>query len=260
MSAPVIEWIRPGVGFVAPAGASFRRAESDLGRRIDVNSTYRDYNKQLSMWRAWNAYAAGTGPYPGHSRALHPDASMHCKGLALDSDDWRTPGFISFMAERGWIRTAANDPTERHHFEYQSWRDIHRNRPASGAGIDVPKTHNPAPAEPEEEEEEDDMRPIVHILIDSKGVGIEAALVHPDFGRDLEPYTGVGTGGRREEGVTTVRRGYITTRDQGRMNAWLRTYSKGIGSGTSRTPLEGTGNYRDILIAASAVSSALAAT
>lgn len=258
MAAPVIDWVRAGVGFTPEAAASFRRAEADLGRWIDVNSTYRDYNRQLSMWRAWNAYVAGTGPYPGHSRALHPDASMHCKGLALDSDDWRTPGFISFMAERGWIRTAASDPTEQHHFEYQAWRDMHRGRPSGGGAQPLPTpTPKPEPVTPEEDEE-DDMRPTVHILLDAKGVVLEAALAHPEFGADLEPYTGAGTGGRREEGATTVRRGYITTRDQGRIGAWLRMYSKGFGTGTSRTVLEGPGNYRDILIAASAVSVELA--
>lgn len=130
MSAPEIVWLRPGVGYVADAAASMRRLEADLGRPHDCNSSYRDYNVQLSMWRAWQAYVAGTGPYPGHSRALHPDESKHCQGLADDSDDWLTPGYIEFAAERGWIRTAASDPTERHHFEYQWWRDQHRNRPA----------------------------------------------------------------------------------------------------------------------------------
>lgn len=129
--APIIETIRPGVQFTPPAAASFRRAEADLGRPIDVNSTYRDPVLQLRMYNAWLAYIQGRGPHPGHSRALHPDDSVHCKGEALDSDDWRTPGFNTFMAERGWIRTAAGDPTEQHHFEYQVWRDQHRNRPSS---------------------------------------------------------------------------------------------------------------------------------
>ena len=53
-----------------------------------------------------------------------------CRGEALDSDDWLTPGFVALAAEHGWIRTAANDPTERHHFEYQWHRDQHRHDPA----------------------------------------------------------------------------------------------------------------------------------
>jgi len=128
--APVVEMVRPGVRFTSAAAASFRRLEGRLGRRVDVNSTYRDYDTQLRMYNAWTAYVQGRGPHPGHSRALHPDNSIHCRGMALDSDDWRTPGFIDLAAEYGWIRTAANDPTEQHHFEYQQWRDQHRNEPA----------------------------------------------------------------------------------------------------------------------------------
>lgn len=133
MGGPVIEQIRPGVSFTPAAAASFRRAEASwvakTGRLIDCNSTTRDYGLQLSMWQAWTAWAEGRGPKPNHSRALHPDESAHTRGEGLDSDDWTTPGFIEHMAEHGWIRTAANDPTERHHFEYQSWRDQRRNDP-----------------------------------------------------------------------------------------------------------------------------------
>jgi hypothetical protein len=140
MGAPAIVWLRDGVGYVEPAAASMARLEARLGRRHDCNSSYRDYNTQLSMWRAWQAYMAGTGPHPGHSRALHPDASMHCQGLADDSDDWTTPGYIALAEEYGWIRTAADDPTERHHFEYQSWRDQHRHEgwPATSGAVPFP--------------------------------------------------------------------------------------------------------------------------
>lgn len=150
--APTIEWIRPGVGFTPAAAASFRRAEASwrakTGRaRIDCNSTYRDWATQLDMYNDWNAYVNGTGPYPGHSRAIHPDHSKHSQGLALDSDDWVLPGFIAHMAEHGWIRTAANDPTERHHFEYQWWRDQHYGEPMPADAGASPFTPNTAEAE-----------------------------------------------------------------------------------------------------------------
>lgn len=130
MTAPTIVTVRPGVQFTPDAAASFRRLEAALGRHVDVNSTYREWGLQLRMYNDWRAYVNGTGPKPNHSRAIHPKYSVHCQGRALDSDDWRTPGFIALAAEHGWIRTAANDPTEQHHFEYQSWRDRHYNAPA----------------------------------------------------------------------------------------------------------------------------------
>lgn len=151
--APVIEWIRPGVGFEPSAAASWRRAESDLGRWIRTNSTYRDYALQLRMYKAWNAYVAGTGPFPGHSRAIHPDFSKHCQGLGADSPEWTNAAFNVFMADRGWIRTAESDPTERHHYEYQWWRDNHRNRPAPSGGGSTTKPTEPAPKLPQEETE-----------------------------------------------------------------------------------------------------------
>lgn len=147
MPAPVIEWVRPGVGFTPEAAASFRRAEAAWGRLIDVNSSYRSWSTQLSMWVAWQAWVAGVGPHPGHSRALHPDSSKHCQGLALDSDDWTVTGFIVHMLTHGWVRTAAWDPTERHHFEYQADRDQFRNAPAVDAATPFPV---PTPTIPQE--------------------------------------------------------------------------------------------------------------
>lgn len=135
--APVVETVRPGVQLVSAAADSFRRLEARVGRPIDVNSTYRDWNTQLSMYNAWMRYVnSGYKPAykPNHSRALHPDYSKHCQGLALDSDDWASPGFINLAREYGWVRTAANDPTEQHHFEYQWWEDTHRNDPVPTGG------------------------------------------------------------------------------------------------------------------------------
>jgi hypothetical protein len=141
--APVVETIRPGVQFTPPASASFRRLEARLGRRVDVNSTYRDWDTQMGMYNAWNAYVAGRGPKPPHSRAIHPSVSIHCQGNALDSDDWRTPGFNALAAEYGWIRTAAGDPTEQHHFEYQVWNDKHRNEGVPAGSVTLPKKKRP---------------------------------------------------------------------------------------------------------------------
>lgn len=128
--APVIVWLAPGIGFTEPAAASFLRLVARLGRVPDVNRTTSDYATQLAMYNAWSRYVASgynASLKPNHSRALHPDKSVHVQGNAWDTDDWATPGFIALAAEYGWIRTAANDPTEQHHFEYQSWNDRHIN-------------------------------------------------------------------------------------------------------------------------------------
>lgn len=143
--APVIEEVRPGVAFALDAARAFRRAEASWGSTIRCNSTYRDYTQQLRMYDAWMAWVQGWGPKPDHSRAIHPDYSKHCQGLALDTDLWAVPGFLAHMAEHGWIQILPNDPTERHHLEYQWWKDQHRNDPV------------PEPEVPIEESEEDDM-------------------------------------------------------------------------------------------------------
>lgn len=137
MGGPVvIETIRPGVEFVPEAAAAFRRAEArvraEFGRGIDVNSTYRDWNTQLRMYNAWQAWITGRGPHPGHSKALHPadPLAFHTKGLALDSDDWRNARIVQILAEHGFIRNRLYVPNEQHHFEYLRDHDKHRHDPA----------------------------------------------------------------------------------------------------------------------------------
>lgn len=179
MAAPVIHWIRPGVGYAPDAAASMLRLEAALGRKHDCNSSYRDYAKQLGMYNAWNAYKAGRGPKPPHSRAIHPDNSMHCRGLADDSDDWTTPGYIALAAEHGWIRTAAWDPTERHHFEYQAGRDQHRN--------DNSLSNPTTPAAPDEEEDDmfndDDRENVKKSIALSESVLTELGKIKPEVAR-----------------------------------------------------------------------------
>jgi hypothetical protein len=157
VSAPTLTTLRTGVRFVASAAASFVRLEKRLGRQVDVNSTYRDYDLQMRWHNESLAYLAGKIKYPGHAFAVHPDYSDHCKGVGLDSDDWPIPGFVAIAAEHGWIRTAASDPTERHHFQYQPGRDKFKNQPA---GVNVtPVSNNPSnPIIPITSFEDDDMR------------------------------------------------------------------------------------------------------
>lgn len=135
-----IETVSPGVQFTPEAAAAFRRANAqvrqEFGRDIDVNSTYRSWDTQLGMHNAWNRYVNGTGPYPGHSKAVHPSESFHVSGLALDSDDWTNARIVAILADHGFIRNRLHVPNERHHFEYLWQRDNHRNDPApSGSSI-----------------------------------------------------------------------------------------------------------------------------
>lgn len=122
MGGLVIETIRPGVQFTPDAAAAFRRAEArvqaEFGRNIGVNSTYRSWDQQMSMYNAWNAYVNGTGPYPGHSKAIHPMYSRHTGGTALDSSDWGNARIRQILADNGFIRNQLHVPNEEHHFEY----------------------------------------------------------------------------------------------------------------------------------------------
>lgn len=142
MGGLVIEEIRPGVQFIPDAAAAFRRAEAqaqrEFGRNIGVNSTYRSRSKQLSMFNAWQAYINGRGPYPGHSKALHPDdpLAFHVAGTALDSDDWRNARIVQILAENGFIRNRLYVPNEDHHFEYIRARDKKYGQSAGAGGIE----------------------------------------------------------------------------------------------------------------------------
>jgi hypothetical protein len=253
MSAPTVVTIRPGVTLAPDAGASFRRLEHAWGARVDVNSTYRDWNTQLAMYDAWQAYVTGRGPKPNHSRAIHPKYSKHCQGLATDTDDWRAPGFIALAAEHGWIRTAAADPTERHHFEYQWWRDQHRFDPAPA---DLPAAHD-EPADEPEEEEDMDYKPTVHARTGKDGADDEWMLGHPEFGRELPVFDGTATPENSRltaDKSVKVFRGFMVTVDRDIFTSWARTYAKGTGQITSRTDRDG---YIDIQVQLSRIAGEL---
>lgn len=142
MSAPTIVTIRPGVAFEPGAAASWQRMEAAAGKAIDCNSSYRDYDEQMQAWQAYVDYINGVGPWAPY--ALHPDQSMHCKGLASDSDD---QSLILSMPSYGWRQTALA-VGEPWHFDYQSWNDKHIGEPAGGGSVPFP-----TPDDPEEEEE-----------------------------------------------------------------------------------------------------------
>ncbi|MDH5134080.1 MULTISPECIES: hypothetical protein [unclassified Microbacterium] len=205
MGGLVIETIRPGVQFTPKAAAAFRRAEAqvlaELGRRIDVNSTWRNWDVQLSMFNAWQAYISGRGPYPGHSKALHPadPLAFHTKGLALDSDDWTNSRVVAILAENGFIRNRLYVPNERHHFEYIRARDRNYGKPASvSGGASAPKPGATAILE-----ELTDMDKALIVQVTTKN-GITWALVG-----------------------ATVPGGFRMTRVQETANAWAVIYGPG---------------------------------
>lgn len=120
--------LRPGVTFAADAAASFARVEARVGRRIDVNSSYRDWGAQYKLWRN---HVMGV---PGAPLALHPDKSMHCKGLAVDTDD---QAIMRAAGEYGWRQTAlgVNEPW---HFDYFRNLDKHYGEPADSGAAPLP--------------------------------------------------------------------------------------------------------------------------
>jgi hypothetical protein len=143
MSAPKnLIRIRPGVTLAAPAAHAFRRLEARWGRTIDVNRSLADWDTQYALWRHW--IQTGRPPF-----ALHPDKSMHCKGLAIDSDDHVRVGFVKLAAEYGWKQSALA-VGEPWHFDYLSSTDKHKGEPAGGGSQPIP--------EPEPKKEDDMLR------------------------------------------------------------------------------------------------------
>ena len=134
MSRPTLVTVRPGVTLAPDAAASFRRVEARAGRPIDVNDSYRDYDAQMEKYRAYQRYLAG-GPWA--PRALHPDLSMHCKGLAIDSDDH---ALMRAAREDGWRDTAHDEPW---HFDYFRDLDRHYGEPAGGGSTPFPPVDKP---------------------------------------------------------------------------------------------------------------------
>lgn len=208
MGGLVIEEIRPGVAFIPPAASAFRRANAqvraELGRDIDVNSTYRSRSTQLAMYHAWQAYASGRGPYPGHSKALHPDdpLAFHVAGTALDSDDWRVQRIVAILAENGFIRNRLYVKNEEHHFEWIRDRDHHYGEPIPTGGATAPANI----ARPESKE--DDMPRNTGVTYRSPASGPESqarwiALIH-NTGSGFELEVDNGRGGGKFDGAITT--------------------------------------------------------
>lgn len=151
MPAPTLVTIRPGVSFTPEAAASWLRMEKKVGRRISTNSTYRDWDAQYKLWLHW----VQTGKPP---RALHPDNSMHCKGLAADTNEVT---LLKSLRDYGWRQTA---PDEDWHFEYKRNEDKHYGEPTGGGSKPLPIPKPPTPKPPVVPQEEEEMNPIYYRL------------------------------------------------------------------------------------------------
>lgn len=142
MSAPTdLEDLGHGRGQLraAPA-ASVRRLDVLLGRPLDINRAYADYDQQMAYYLAYRRYLAG-GPWA--PLALHPDKSWHCKGMALDTDDRLGATF----REHGWLFEVDGEPW---HGQYYTSLDKHYGEPASGGNVKPLPTPTPTPEEEEE--------------------------------------------------------------------------------------------------------------
>lgn len=126
MAAPTLVTIRPGVVFTPAAARSWKRMEAQVGRAITTNSTTRSWAEQAKLRKEWLAYSAyqNGGPWaPWAPLALRPEDSVHCQGMAADTDE---VSLLKKLKDHGWRQTALA-AGEDWHFEYQAKNDKHIN-------------------------------------------------------------------------------------------------------------------------------------
>jgi hypothetical protein len=107
------------------AAASVWRMDAQIGRPVDVNSAYRDYEEQM---RAYLNYQRDPKHYP---LALHPDYSWHCLGMAIDTDDR-----LDIFAANGWRFVVSSEPW---HGQYYAYLDQYYGQPAGGDSRPFPE-------------------------------------------------------------------------------------------------------------------------
>lgn len=124
-----------GRGRLAPAPAdSLRRIDAMIGRPTDVNDAWRSPEQADRNRAAWIAYQNGTGPAAPY--ALDRWGSIHCRGYAVDSDDWYIPDVAALLRRAGWRQTAlypiGDSRREPWHGEYDEALDEFLGQPAAG--------------------------------------------------------------------------------------------------------------------------------
>lgn len=124
-----------------------------------------------------------------------------------------------------------------------------------GAAVDpIPYIQEtPTPPPPPEEEEDHMYKPTVHYRTEGP---LEATLAHPEIGKDLEQYTGAGTGTKRvsDDNKVTTYKGFQVSADNDVIKAWSRMHAKGMGNVTSQTNRT---DYIAIQVEASRIASEL---
>lgn len=118
----------------APAASIFR-IDAKLGRPVDSNSAYRDYDEQMKAYNAYRWYLNGG---PRAPLALHPDNSWHCKGMALDTDDGPAYGrgmTTQMWRDNGWLFQVQGEPW---HGQYYAHLDKYYGQPAGGGSVPLP--------------------------------------------------------------------------------------------------------------------------
>lgn len=122
----------------APAAASLARIDAQLGRPADVNEAWRSPAQADANYAKWVAYRDGYGPIAPY--ALPASESIHCRGYAVDSDDWYSAA-AAVWRDNGWVQTARYPGTNRDepwHGEYVYSLDNHRNASAGSGSIPFP--------------------------------------------------------------------------------------------------------------------------
>lgn len=119
----------------APAAASVRRIDRQLGRPADVNDAGRSAVQADANYARWVAYQNG-GPWAPY--AFPASKSVHVKGGAVDSDDWYNAHAAAVWRDNGWRQTARynDDRDEPWHGEYFAHLDNHRNDPIPAGAAD----------------------------------------------------------------------------------------------------------------------------
>lgn len=139
--------IGAGRGRLSPeAAASLARIDAQLGRPADVNDAWRSPAQADANYAAWLRYQNG-GPWAPY--ALPASKSIHCRGYAVDSDDWYNAQRAAVWRRNGWRQTALypGDPkrNEPWHGEYDRRYDEFYGQPAGGGArplpIPKPKEH-----------------------------------------------------------------------------------------------------------------------